>query len=240
MSKPIRQTGFLLLLIYLSACTPISQRLHLPDWFTPDFPPPPPKTYPAQPLPRGWQVNDQITLPWGTSLDSVMAFLPDSIPTLQYWEEIIDTPSGKNIPLQKVRILTAESSPLMTNVTELFFTNIDMIYNLQQVETKHYQLSKLVHSLTLKQTGFPQLHAKDVLRHKILIEYGEPLRYRLRTYTFQDSLTLMQVRTLNKMRLKKTLRSIQMGHKLNQALEDVYSDEAIKQQKQSLLDRIPF
>ena len=47
-----------------------------------------------EPLPEGWTVDRHPVAKWGMSLPTVLSNVLDSAQTVEYWEEVLDLPTG--------------------------------------------------------------------------------------------------------------------------------------------------
>mgnify|MGYP003326203156 CR=1 FL=1 len=58
----------------------------------------------VQQLPEGWTVDRHPVAKWGMSLPTVMSNVLDSAQTVEYWEEVIDLPTGYKVPLKRAKV----------------------------------------------------------------------------------------------------------------------------------------
>mgnify|MGYP006242338119 FL=1 len=58
----------------------------------------------VEPLPGGWTVDRHPVAKWGMSLPTVMSNVLDSAQSVEYWEEVIDLPTGYKLPLKRAKV----------------------------------------------------------------------------------------------------------------------------------------
>ena len=58
----------------------------------------------VEPLPEGWTVDRHPVAKWGMSLPTVMSNVLDSAQSVEYWEEVIDLPTGYKLPLKRAKV----------------------------------------------------------------------------------------------------------------------------------------
>ena len=92
--------------------------------------------------------------------------------------------------------------------------------------------------IKLKDTGFPQLTAEDVIKHKVLMEYGTPKEYDGVWHNYGDENSIFRVRKLDERNVKVEVDGLQIADKLNKAIEDVYSQQGIEYKKRLMMDGI--
>ena len=193
-----------------------------------------------QSLPEGWTVDRHPVAKWGMSLPSVMSNVLDSAQSVEYWEEVIDLPTRYKLPLKRSKVLFQIITRLTIETVELHFINVDHVYSSTNHEPSHYIMNGVVRTLELKPTGFPQLEAKDVIKYKFLMEYGTPNEFSDGFHIYQNDVTGLKVREMNKSHVQIQMNSLAVDKKLRQAIEDMYSEEGIEYQKKLLLRAIDF
>ena len=193
-----------------------------------------------QSLPEGWTVDRHPVAKWGMSLPSVMSNVLDSAQSVEYWEEVIDLPTRYKLPLKRSKVLFQIITRLTIETVELHFINVDHVYSSTNHEPSHYIMNGVVRTLELKPTGFPQLEAKDVIKYKFLMEYGTPNEFSDGFHKYQNDVTGLKVREMNKSQVQIQMNSLAVDKKLRQAIEDMYSVEGIEYQKKLLLRAIDF
>jgi len=191
---------------------------------------------PTKSLPKGWTINRETLAIWKSSLPEVLGIAPDTMTTAEYWNEILTLPSGIKLPIRRAKVTYHNKTRLTNEVVELHFVNIDNIYSLTNFEPSHYQLDGILKSIELLATGFPQLKADDVLKHKVLMEYGTPNDFDGSWHRYKNKDTKFAVRVIDDKHLAVQLHSRLIERQLKQAIQDVYSEEGIELRKQQLLE----
>ena len=116
--------------------------------------------------------------------------------------------------------------------------HIDYVYSTTNNSDSHYILESVVKKIKLKDTGFPQLTAEDVIKHKVLMEYGTPKEYDGVWHNYGDENSIFRVRKLDERNVKVEVDGLQIADKLNKAIEDVYSQQGIEYKKRLMMDGI--
>ena len=191
---------------------------------------------PTKSLPKGWTINRETLAIWKSSLPEVLGIAPDTMTTAEYWNEILTLPSGIKLPIRRAKVTYHNKTRLTNEVVELHFVNIDNIYSLTNFEPSHYELDGILKSIELLATGFPQLKADDVLKHKVLMEYGTPNDFDGSWHRYKNKDTKFAVRVIDDKHLAVQLHSRLIERQLKQAIQDVYSEEGIELRKQQLLE----
>lgn len=210
------------------------------EGITEKSPPPSPVhwSFPVQSLPEGWTVDRHPVAKWEMSLPTVMSNVMDSAQTVEYWDEIIDLPTGYKLPLKRSKVLFQIITRLTIETVELHFINVDHIYSSTNHEPSHFILNGLVRSIELKPTGFPQLIASDVIKYKFLMEYGTPQEFTDGFHKYENDHTVLKVRELDNSHVQIQMNSTAVDQKLRTAIDDIYSEEGIEYQKKLLLRSI--
>lgn len=233
-------------LIWLSACSTSLPPFLEPvsgEKITPPLPKAPEKVRPAvilKNLHGGWVLNRQPVAKWGMSLPTVLGAVPDTAISVEYMEEMLTLPIGLRLPLKRAKVLYRIITHLTIETVELQFVNVDHVYSSSNHEASHFLLEGLTRKTELKPTGFPQLTADDILKHKILMEYGTPKEFDGVYHHYTDSKTSMKVRVVDDMHLMIRLSSREVERKLRQAINEMYSEEGIEFQKKQLLQGLDF
>lgn len=205
---------------------------------------PPPTETPAKPvlpvksLPRGWILNGEPIANWSITLTAVLGLGLDTTAEVAYWEDPLELPTGMMLPLKRAKLVYQHDTRITVEQIELQFINVDYIYSITNYEPSHYILEQITKTVEMKKTGFPQLTADDVLRHKILFVYGTPKEFDGTWHTYADTETEMKVRVVDDFHVTVQMHSLKVEQKLRQAIEDVYSEEGIENRKQELLQGI--
>ena len=191
-------------------------------------------------LPEGWTVDRHPVAKWGMSLPTVMSNVLDSAQSVEYWEEVLDLPTQYKLPLKRSKVLFQVITRLTIETVELHFINIDHIYSSTNHEPSHYIMNGVVRTVELKPTDFPQLMAEDVIKYKFLMEYGTPNEFSDGFHKYQNEVTTLKVKEIDKSHVQIQMNSVDVDNKLRQAIEDIYSEEGIEYQKKLLLRAIDF
>ena len=186
-------------------------------------------------LPEGWTVDRHPVAKWGMSLPTVMSNVLDSAQSVEYWEEVLDLPTQYKLPLKRSKVLFQVITRLTIETVELHFINIDHIYSSTNHEPSHYIMNGVVRTVELKPTDFPQLMAEDVIKYKFLMEYGTPNEFSDGFHKYQNEVTTLKVKEIDKSHVQIQMNSVDVDNKLRQAIEDMYSEEGIEYQKKLLL-----
>ena len=198
----------------------------------------PEKTFvlPSRSLPNGWVLNREELANWQKRLPEVLGIMLDTGATAEYWDDPITLDSGIKLPIKRAKVTYRSSARLVNEVVELHFVNINHIYSITNYDASHYQLNGVLKSIKLKETRFPQLTSEDILKHKVLMEYGTPKEFDGSWHRYEDKDTKFAVRTIDNMNIATQSFSKIMDRKLKQAIQDVYTEEGIELKKQQLLE----
>ena len=194
----------------------------------------------VQELPEGWTVDRHPVAKWGMSLPTVMSNVLDSAQSVEYWEEVIDLPTGYKVPLKRAKFYFQIITRLTIESVELHFMNINHIYSSTNHEPSHYIMNGIVRGVELKPTGFPQLTSDDVIKYKFLMNYGTPKEFSGGFHHYENKKTIMKVRDLDSRHVQIQMNSPEVDKKLLVAIDDMYSTEGIEYQKRLLLRSIDF
>jgi len=206
-------------------------------------PTPEPRNYRGfqlQSLPGGWTVDRHPVAKWGMSLPTVMSNVLDSAQSVEYWEEVVDLPTGYKLPLKRSKVLFQIITRLTIEIVELHFVNVDHIYSNTNHEPSHYILNGVVRGIELKPTGFPQLTADDVVKYKFLMTYGTPNEFVDGFHQYKNHETVLKVREMDNSHVQIQMNSVAVDEKMRTAIDDMYSEEGIEYQKKLLLRAIDF
>ena len=194
----------------------------------------------VEPLPEGWTVDRHPVAKWGMSLPTVMSNVLDSAQSVEYWEEVIDLPTGYKLPLKRAKVYFQIVTRLTIESVELHFMNINHIYSSTNHEPSHYIMNGIVRGVELKPTGFPQLTADDIIKYKFLMTYGTPKEFSGGFHNYESKNTILKVRDLDSRHVQIQMNSPEIDKKLLVAIDDMYSEEGIEYQKKLLLRSIDF
>ena len=193
---------------------------------------------PVRRLPDGWVFRDELLAPWSTSLPAVLTIVPDTTVEVVYTDESRTTKDGIVLPIKRATVEFNYVTRLTIERITLGFVNIDYVYSTTNNSDSHYILESVVKKIKLKDTGFPQLTAEDVIKHKVLMEYGTPREYDGVWHNYGDENSIFRVRKLDERNVKVEVDGLQIADKLNKAIEDVYSQQGIEYKKRLMMDGI--
>ena len=220
----------LIILMFLAGCLPpLSPKMENPSSLSGSM---------RKPLPAGWENKKELLAKWGTSLPTLQALIPDTSIDLNYWETYYSTEKGMRLPIKRATISFSRADPVTIINTDLHFVNVAYIYSMKNYETDHYLLESVVKKVECKPTGFPQLLAGDILRHKILMVYGTPHEYNGIWHRYKDQNTGMSIQEVDDLHLIVKQKSNKMSTHLEKAIRDMYSDEGIEYRKQLMMKNI--
>jgi len=191
---------------------------------------------PEESLPKGWVLNRETLAAWTSSLPEVLGIMSDTGAVAEYWDDQATLPSGIKLPIKRAKITYHHKTRLTSEVVELHFVNIDNIYSITNYESSHFEMNAVVKSVEILDTGFPQLIADDVLKHKVLMKYGTPFDFDGSWHRYQDRDSEFAVRVIDDRHLAVQINSRRIERQLKQAIQDVYSEEGIELRKQQLMD----
>lgn len=238
------RTTAILSLLWLAGCAPAPSILP-PEEILPRTetalpkeasPPEVHSAIPLKTLPRGWTLNRELIAKWGTSLPAVLGVAADSLAEVEYWDDFQTLAIGLRLPIKRAKVSFENVTRLTVERIELRFVNVDHVYSVTNHEASHYILDGVSKRIGLKSTGFPQVTADDVLKHKILLSYGTPREFDGVWHHYQDDRTVMKVRVADDLHLQVQLIGAGIIDQLYQAIEEVYSEEGIELKKQQLME----
>ena len=193
---------------------------------------------PVKRLPDGWVFRDELLAPWSTSLPAVLTIVPDTTVEVVYSDESRTTKDGIVLPIKRATVEFNYVTRLTIEMITLGFVNIDYVYSTTNNSDSHYILENVTKKIKLKDTGFPQLTAEDVIKHKVLMEYGTPTEYDGVWHNYGDENSVFRVRKLDERNVKVEVDGLKIAEKLNSAIEDVYSQQGIEYKKRIMMDGI--
>ncbi len=191
---------------------------------------------PEKSLPKGWVLNRETLAAWKSSLPEVLGIISDTSAIAEYWDDKVTLPSGIKLHIKRAKITYFYKTRLTSEVVELHFVNIDNIYSITNYESSHFEMNAVVKSVEILDTGFPQLIADDVLKHKVLLKYGTPNDFDGTWHRYRDKDSEFAVRVIDDKHLAVQISSRRIDRQLKQAIQDVYSEEGIELRKQQLMD----
>ena len=193
---------------------------------------------PVRRLPGGWVFRDELLAPWATSLPAVLSIVPDTTVEVIYSDESRTTKDGIVLPIKKANVAFHYITRLTSEQIILGFVNIDYVFSTTNNSDSHYILQDVTKKIKLKDTGFPQLTSDDVIKHKVLMEYGTPKEFDGVWHIYTDGNSDFRVRKLDERNVKVQVDGVKIALKLNKAIEDVYSQQGIEYKKRLMMDGI--
>ena len=193
---------------------------------------------PVKRIPQGWIFRGELLSPWEANLPAVLSVIPDTTLEVIYQDDSRTTNDGIVIPIKRASVEFQYSSRLTVEQIVLEFTNVDFIYSTTNNNDSHYLLSAITKKVGLKDTGFPQLTADDIIKHKVLMEYGTPKEFDGVWHIYTDGNSDFRVRKLDERNVKVEVDGLKLAEKLNKAIEDVYSQQGIEYKKRLMMDGI--
>ena len=115
---------------------------------------------------------------------------------------------------------------------------VDFIYSTTNNNDSHFILEGITKKVKLKDTGFPQLAASDIIKHKVLMEYGSPKEFDGVWHIYEDINSTYKVRELDERNIKVETKSLQVTDKLEKAIDDTYSKQGIEYKKRLMVQGI--
>ena len=83
-----------------------------------------------------------------------------------------------------------------------------------------------------------KLASSDIIKHKVLMEYGTPKEFDGVWHIYQDVNSTYKVRELDERNLKVELKSLKVVDKLEKAIDDTYSKQGIEYKKRLMVQGI--
>ncbi len=193
---------------------------------------------PVKRIPQGWIFRGELLAPWEANLPAVLSVIPDTTLEVIYQDDSRTTNDGIVIPIKRASVEFQYSSRLTVEQIILEFTNVDFIYSTTNNNDSHYLLSAITKKVGLKDTGFPQLTADDIIKHKVLMEYGTPKEFDGVWHIYQEPLSTFRARELDERNLKVEMISTNVEKRINKAVEDMYSKQGIEYKKRLMIQGI--
>ena len=193
---------------------------------------------PVKRLPNGWVFRDELLAPWSTTLPAVLTIVPDTSVEVIYSDESRTTKDNIVLPIKRATVEFHYITRLTTEQITLGFVNVDYVYSTTNNSDSHYILENVVKKIKLKDTGFPQLTAEDVIKHKVLMEYGTPKEFDGVWHIYTDGNSKFRVRKLDERNVKVEVDGYKVAELLDKAIEDVYSQQGIEYKKRLMMDGI--
>ena len=193
---------------------------------------------PVKRIPQGWIFRGELLAPWESNLPAVLSVIPDTTLEVIYQDDSRTTKDGIVIPIKRASVEFQYSSRLTIEQIVLEFTNVDFIYSTTNNNDSHYLLSAITKKVGLKDTGFPQLTADDIIKHKVLMEYGTPKEFDGVWHIYEEPLSSFRARELDERHLKVEMTSTKVEKKITKAVDDMYSKQGIEYKKRLMIQGI--
>ena len=148
------------------------------------------------------------------------------------------TREGFVLPIKRASVEFQYTSRLTHELIMLEFVNVDFIYSTTNNNDSHFILEGITKKVKLKDTGFPQLAASDIIKHKVLMEYGSPKEFDGVWHIYEDINSTYKVRELDERNIKVETKSLQVTDKLEKAIDDTYSKQGIEYKKRLMVQGI--
>ena len=132
---------------------------------------------PVKRIPSGWVFRDELLAPWESNLPAVLSIIPDTTVEVVYHDDNRTTREGFVLPIKRASVEFQYTSRLTHELIMLDFVNVDFIYSTTNNNDSHFILQGITKKVKLKDTGFPQLASSDIIKHKVLMEYGTPKEF---------------------------------------------------------------
>ena len=193
---------------------------------------------PVKRVPSGWVFRDELLAPWESNLPAVLSIIPDTTVEVVYHNDNRTTREGFVLPIKRASVEFQYTSRLTHELIMLEFVNVDFIYSTTNNNDSHFILEGITKKVKLKDTGFPQLASSDIIKHKVLMEYGTPKEFDGVWHIYEDNMSTYKVRELDERNIKVELRSLKVVDKLEKAIDDTYSKQGIEYKKRLMVQGI--
>jgi len=189
-------------------------------------------------IPEGWVFRDELLAQWESNLPAVLSIIPDTTVEVIYHNDTRTTKDGIVLPIKRASVEFQYTSRLTHEQIKLEFVNVDFIYSTTNNNDSHYILEMITKKIKLKDTGFPQLTSSDVIKHKVLMEYGTPKEFDGVWHIYSDLRSTYKVRELDERNLKVEMNSLQVLKKIDTAIDETYSKQGIEYKKRIMVQGI--
>ena len=193
---------------------------------------------PVKRIPSGWVFRDELLAPWESNLPAVLSIIPDTTVEVVYHDDNRTTREGFVLPIKRASVEFQYTSRLTHELIMLEFVNVDFIYSTTNNNDSHFILEGITKKVKLKDTGFPQLTSSDIIKHKVLMEYGTPKEFDGVWHIYQDVNSTYKVRELDERNIKVETKSLKVVDKLEKAIDDTYSKQGIEYKKRLMVQGI--
>lgn len=189
-------------------------------------------------IPEGWVFRDELLAQWESNLPAVLSIIPDTTVEVIYHNDTRTTKDGIILPIKRASVEFQYTSRLTHEQIKLEFVNVDFIYSTTNNNDSHYILEMITKKIKLKDTGFPQLTSSDIIKHKVLMEYGTPKEFDGVWHIYLDHRSTYKVRELDERNLKVEMNSLQVLKKIDDAITETYSKQGIEYKKRIMVQGI--
>lgn len=193
---------------------------------------------PVKRIPDGWVFRDELLAPWESNLPAVLSIIPDTTVEVVYHDDNRTTKEGFVLPVKRASVEFQYTSRLTHEQIRLEFVNVDFIYSTTNNNDSHFILEGITKKVKLKDTGFPQLVSNDIIKHKVLMEYGTPKEFDGVWHIYEDINSTYKVRELDERNIKVEMTSLRVNDKLEKAIDDTYSKQGIEYKKRLMVQGI--
>jgi len=193
---------------------------------------------PVKHIPEGWVFRDELLAPWESNLPAVLSIIPDTTVEVVYHDDNRTTNEGFVLPIKRASVEFQYTSRLTHEQIKLEFVNVDFIYSTTNNNDSHYILEGITKKVKLKDTGFPQLTSGDIIKHKVLMEYGTPKEFDGVWHIYESMNSTYKVRELDERNIKVEMASLKAEEKLEKAIDDTYSKQGIEFKKRLMVQGI--
>ena len=193
---------------------------------------------PVKRIPSGWVFRDELLAPWESNLPAVLSIIPDTTVEVVYHDDNRTTREGFVLPIKRASVEFQYTSRLTHELIMLEFVNVDFIYSTTNNNDSHFILEGITKKVKLKDTGFPQLTSSDIIKHKVLMEYGTPKEFDGVWHIYEDVNSTYKVRELDERNIKVETKSLKVVDKLEKAIDDTYSKQGIEYKKRLMVQGI--
>ena len=193
---------------------------------------------PVKALPNGWVYRDELLASWGTNLPAAISIIPDSTIQVVYQDERKTTKAGIVLPIKRASVTFDYPARLTFEQITLSFINVDFIYSATNSSDSHFILEKITKKIKLIDEGFPKLTSDDIIKFKVLMEYGTPKEFDGVWHTYANDISGLRIRKLDERTLQIEMTGLKIKGLLEKAIDDVYSEEGIEYKKRLMMDEI--
>ncbi len=193
---------------------------------------------PVKRIPDGWVFRDELLAPWESNLPAVLSIIPDTTVEVVYHDDNRTTKEGFVLPIKRASVEFQYTSRLTHEQIRLDFVNVAFIYSTTNNNDSHFILEGITKKVKLKDTGFPQLTSSDIIKHKVLMEYGTPREFDGVWHIYEDKNSTYKVRELDERNIKVEMLSLGVIDKIEKAIDDTYSKQGIEFKKRLMVQGI--